>query len=54
MSVLSVEHISQASVKQRAGRAGRLRAGFCFHLFTLERYNKVSHLMCEVLMTASR
>jgi HrpA-like RNA helicase len=30
--------ISQASAKQRAGRAGRVREGFCFRLFTRSRY----------------
>ncbi len=29
--------ISKASSRQRAGRAGRTRAGVCFHLFSRKR-----------------
>ena len=31
---LSLSRVSQASATQRAGRAGRVRAGTCYHLFT--------------------
>ncbi|KAL7752226.1 hypothetical protein RI367_002271 [Sorochytrium milnesiophthora] len=34
--------ISQANAKQRRGRAGRVRPGFCYHLFSDYRYE---HLM---------
>ena len=33
------ENASQASVKQRKGRAGRTRPGMCFHLYSEEEYN---------------
>lgn len=36
---LLVSPISKASAKQRAGRAGRTRAGKCFRLYTEESYN---------------
>ncbi|BFZ23488.1 hypothetical protein BsWGS_26527 [Bradybaena similaris] len=38
MSVLEEVFISKASCKQRAGRAGRVREGFCFRLFTHEQF----------------
>lgn len=37
---LLVSPISKASAKQRAGRAGRTRAGKCFRLYTEDSYNK--------------
>lgn len=37
-STLQVTWISQASAKQRKGRAGRVRSGVCFHLFSSRRY----------------
>merc|ERR1712000_548573 len=36
---LLVSPISKASAKQRAGRAGRTRAGKCFRLYTEPSYN---------------
>lgn len=37
---LLVSPISKASAKQRAGRAGRTRAGKCFRLYTEASYEK--------------
>lgn len=37
-STLQPTWISQASSKQRKGRAGRVRAGVCFHLFSTKRH----------------
>ena len=37
-STLQPTWISQASSKQRKGRAGRTKAGVCFHLFSSRRY----------------
>jgi len=37
-STLKEEWISQASAKQRTGRAGRCKAGVCFHLFSKRRH----------------
>jgi len=38
MDSLQVTPISQASAKQRAGRAGRTRPGKCFRLYTIQAY----------------
>lgn len=38
---LSVNWISKASAKQRAGRAGRCKPGVCFHIYSRERYNSM-------------
>lgn len=37
---LLVDNISQASAKQRAGRAGRTRKGKCFRLYTKDSFEK--------------
>ena len=37
---LMADRISQAAVRQRAGRAGRTRDGYCYHLYTEEEYKK--------------
>ena len=37
-STLQTAWISQASAKQRKGRAGRTKAGVCFHLFSSRRH----------------
>ncbi|KAH7388400.1 hypothetical protein KP509_16G074200 [Ceratopteris richardii] len=34
MNILRVQWTSQASARQRQGRAGRVRAGFCFRMYT--------------------
>lgn len=36
---LLVRDISQACAKQRSGRAGRTRNGFCYRLYTEEKFN---------------
>lgn len=38
MDTLMVTPISQASARQRAGRAGRTGPGKCFRLYTEEAY----------------
>lgn len=38
INTLRVQWTSQASARQRQGRAGRVRAGFCFRLYTKEAY----------------
>lgn len=38
---LTVNWISKASAKQRAGRAGRCKAGKCFHIYSRERYQSM-------------
>ncbi|XP_020590261.1 DExH-box ATP-dependent RNA helicase DExH7, chloroplastic isoform X2 [Phalaenopsis equestris] len=40
MSSLVEEWISQANAKQRQGRAGRVRPGICFRLYTLQRFEE--------------
>ena len=40
-STLQPTWISQASAKQRKGRAGRTKAGVCFHLFSSRRYQSM-------------
>ena len=42
-STLQATWISKASAKQRKGRAGRTKAGVCFHLFSRRRHD----FMCE-------
>lgn len=42
IETLVVTPISQATAKQRAGRAGRVRGGKCYRLYTEEGYNKLS------------
>eukprot|EP00911_Craspedida_sp_UC1_P001293 UC1_evm1s974 len=42
MSSLTTTHVSKASARQRAGRAGRVRAGFCFRLVTRTRWSRLA------------
>jgi len=41
LNMLELRPISQASAKQRAGRAGRTRNGVCYRLYTQEMYNRL-------------
>ncbi|CAF0826915.1 unnamed protein product, partial [Didymodactylos carnosus] len=41
MQILKVGNITQSSVKQRRGRAGRTSSGKCYHLYTLETYESL-------------
>uniref|UniRef100_A0A8C5M5E8 ATP-dependent RNA helicase DHX29 n=1 Tax=Leptobrachium leishanense TaxID=445787 RepID=A0A8C5M5E8_9ANUR len=50
MSSLVETFISKASALQRQGRAGRVRAGFCFRLYTNERFESfMSYSVPEIL-----
>jgi HrpA-like RNA helicase len=40
-STLQPTWISQSSSKQRKGRAGRTKAGVCFHMFSSRRYGSL-------------
>jgi ATP-dependent RNA helicase DHX57 len=41
MSMLVDSWISKANAKQRQGRAGRVREGFCFRMFTRDKFEKM-------------
>ncbi|KAJ1522358.1 hypothetical protein ONE63_002650 [Megalurothrips usitatus] len=43
VSSLRDEWVSQACAKQRKGRAGRTRPGFCYHMFSRTRYRSLQH-----------
>ena len=38
LSSLSTQWVSKAAAKQRAGRAGRVRPGICYHLYSSLRH----------------
>merc|ERR1740129_268283 len=50
VGTLTTSWISQASSKQRAGRAGRTQGGLCFHLFCRERFEKVDEFLQPELL----
>eukprot|EP00418_Pyrodinium_bahamense_P087002 CAMPEP_0179052960 /NCGR_PEP_ID=MMETSP0796-20121207/22024_1 /TAXON_ID=73915 /ORGANISM="Pyrodinium bahamense, Strain pbaha01" /LENGTH=1127 /DNA_ID=CAMNT_0020749537 /DNA_START=83 /DNA_END=3469 /DNA_ORIENTATION=- len=50
VGTLTTSWISQASSKQRAGRAGRTQGGLCFHLFCRERFNKLDEFLPPELL----
>ena len=45
MTQLKEVYISQANVKQRQGRAGRVQAGFAYHLYTRKRFEQFVSLI---------
>ncbi len=50
MNHLKTQFISQDSAEQRSGRAGRLSAGFCYRLWTVQQHNRlVKHALAEIL-----
>jgi len=50
IGTLTTSWVSKASVKQRAGRAGRTKGGLCFHLFSQARFQKLDdHTPPELL-----
>ena len=49
MDLLLVQPISKAQARQRAGRAGREREGFCYRLFTEETFEQLAeHTIPEI------
>merc|ERR1719281_2326471 len=50
VGTLTTSWISQASAKQRAGRAGRTQGGLCFHLFCAERFQKLDEFLPPELL----
>ncbi|CAG9772669.1 unnamed protein product [Ceutorhynchus assimilis] len=42
LSALQTQWISRACAKQRQGRAGRVQKGFCFRLYSTQRYNHMA------------
>jgi HrpA-like RNA helicase len=49
-STLQSTWVSRASAKQRKGRAGRVRPGFCFHLFSRARHESMRPFMDSELL----
>mmetsp|Transcript_72499 Transcript_72499/g.125766 ORF Transcript_72499/g.125766 Transcript_72499/m.125766 type:complete len:1100 (-) Transcript_72499:169-3468(-) len=50
VGTLTTSWISQASAKQRAGRAGRTQGGLCFHLMCRERFDKLDEYLPPELL----
>ncbi|KAI3636076.1 hypothetical protein MIR68_005957 [Amoeboaphelidium protococcarum] len=53
LSKLSEFWISQASAKQRAGRAGRTQSGYCFRLYSEEEYEGLNEYTVPEIMRVS-
>ncbi|KAI3639511.1 hypothetical protein MIR68_002526 [Amoeboaphelidium protococcarum] len=53
LSKLSEFWISQASAKQRAGRAGRTQSGYCFRLYSEEEYDGLNEYTVPEIMRVS-
>mmetsp|Transcript_74411 Transcript_74411/g.240590 ORF Transcript_74411/g.240590 Transcript_74411/m.240590 type:complete len:687 (-) Transcript_74411:512-2572(-) len=53
MGILATCFVSQAAAKQRAGRAGRVRPGICWRLFSSSFFEQLpDHTLCEMRRTA--
>jgi HrpA-like RNA helicase len=50
LAFLKSSWISQASARQRKGRAGRTRAGVCFHLFSRRRHSSLPEFQDSELL----
>jgi ATP-dependent RNA helicase DHX36 len=50
VGTLTTSWISQASSKQRAGRAGRTQGGLCFHLMCRDRFQKLDEYLAPELL----
>lgn len=51
--ILDLNFISQAEVKQRRGRAGRVKPGLCYHLYTKEEYQSFRQFKLPQIMRAN-
>ncbi|XP_025083145.1 ATP-dependent RNA helicase DHX29-like isoform X2 [Pomacea canaliculata] len=50
MKSLMEVFISKANAKQRRGRAGRIQKGFCFRMYTAEKYQKMADFMLPEIL----
>ena len=51
--ILDLNFISQAEVKQRRGRSGRIKPGICYHLYTKEEYQQFRSFKLPQIMRAN-